>query len=349
MVRVMETIDCEVCGGTSTATMFSQHDLTHHVTDDVFTVVRCLDCRQLFLNPRPTRQEIGRYYPDTYYPDAAPRQPGDFRRVAKRWSGHIRRWIAQDFYGYPVQGAARSWQWVRRLLLWPEYLWRCWRGRGLLPWVGRGRVLDVGCGAGGNLASLQEQGWDVSGVDASAVAVTQAKARFGDRVRLGDLESIAYPDRSFDTVLFSHVLEHLHGPLPLLKEVRRILDQEGRVVILCPNAGSLEAKIFGRWWFPWELPRHLFHYERATLRRILETAGFRIESIRSGLGSLYFMASLDRVCAQRFGRAIPCRRLLEKVLIRPLCFCVGHLGYGTELKVYARKDTSAVQVTQNTI
>ena len=63
----METIDCEVCGGTSTATMFSQHDLTHHVTDDVFTVVRCLDCRQLFLNPRPTRQEIGRYYPDTYY------------------------------------------------------------------------------------------------------------------------------------------------------------------------------------------------------------------------------------------------------------------------------------------
>ena len=64
--------------------------------------------------------------------------------------------------------------------------------------------------------------WDVSGVDPSAVAVAQA--RFGDRVRQGDVVSMAYPDSTFDTVLFSHVLEHLHGPQALLKEVWRILE-----------------------------------------------------------------------------------------------------------------------------
>lgn len=343
MMKDMEQTGCEVCGCASTTALFSQYDLTHHVTNDLFTVVRCLDCRQLFLNPRPTREDIGNYYPATYYPDAPPRQRGDLRRAAKRWSGTIRRWVAQDFYGYPAPEQARRWQWARRLLLWPEYLWRGWRGRGLLPWAGRGRVLDVGCGSGGNLSSLEDQGWEVSGVDASAVAVAQARARFGDRVCHGDVASMAYPDRNFDTVLFSHVLEHLHGPLPLLKEVWRILEWEGRVVILCPNAGSLEAKIFGRWWFPWELPRHLFHYEKATLTRILEAAGFRIESISTGLGSLYFMASLDRVWQARFGRAVPCRRLIEKLFVRPFCFCVGQLGYGTELKVYARKDRSAGQ------
>ena len=337
----METINCEVCGGPSATTLFRQYDLTHHVTDELFTVVRCQGCRMLFLNPRPTPEDIGSYYPATYYPDATPRQAGDLRRAAKRWSGKVRQWIAQDFYGYPAEEQAMRWRRARRMLLWPEFLWRRWRGRGLLPWVGRGRVLDVGCGAGGKLVSLQEQGWDVSGVDASAVAVAQARVRFGDRVRQGNLAAMAYADRSFDTVLFSHVLEHLHGPLPILKEVWRILEREGRVVILCPNAGSLEAKIFGRWWFPWELPRHLFHYEKVTLTRVLEAAGFRIESVSTGLGSLYFMASLDRVCEQRIGRAVPCRRLIETLFVRPFCFCVGKLGYGTELKVYARKDRRA--------
>ena len=174
----METISCDVCGEASNTALFCQYDLTHHVTDDLFTVVRCQGCRLLFLNPRPTREEIGGYYPSTYYPEAAPRQAGDLRRTAKRWSGKIRRWIAQDFYGYPAPESARRWQWARRLLLWPEFLWRRWRGRGLLPWAGQGRVLDVGCGSGGNLAVLQEQGWNVSGVDASAVAVAQAQSSF---------------------------------------------------------------------------------------------------------------------------------------------------------------------------
>lgn len=333
----METIRCEVCGESSHTSLFSQYDLTHRVTDELFTVVRCRGCRLLFLNPRPTREEIGGYYPDSYYPEAAPRQTGDLRRAAKRWSGRIRRWIAQDFYGYPAPASIRRWQWARRLLLWPEFLWRRWRGRGLLPWAGRGRLLDVGCGSGGNLAVLEEQGWDVSGVDASARAVEQAQVRFGERVRQGDLASIGYSERSFDTVLFSHVLEHLHGPLPLLKEVWRILDWEGRIVILCPNAGGLEAWMFGRWWFPWELPRHVYHYERATLTRVLEVAGFQMESVATGLGALYCMASLDRVCTERFKRPVPARRLIEKLFIRPLCFCVGHLGFGTELKVSARK------------
>ena len=339
----METIDCEVCGGKLSTKVFSQCDLAHHVTDELFTVVRCDSCRLLFLNPRPSREEIGRYYPATYYPAALPPAPGDLRRAAKRWSGKVRRWIAQDFYGYPTPENMRGWQWARRLVLWPEFLWRRWRGRGLLPWAGQGRALDVGCGAGSNLLFLHEQGWDVSGVHASAVAVAVAQARFGDRVRQTDLGSMAYPDRSFDTVLFSHVLEHLHGPQALLKEVWRILDWDGRVVILCPNAASLEAKLFGQWWFPWELPRHLFHYEQATLRRVLEAAGFHIESIRTGLGSLYFMASLDRAWEQRWGRAVPCRRFIEKVFVRPLCFCVGHLGYGTELKISARKVGSAIK------
>ena len=81
----METISCDVCGEASNTALFSQYDLTHRVTDELFTVVRCRGCRLLFFNPRPTREEIGGYYPAAYYPEAAPRQTGDLRRTAKRW------------------------------------------------------------------------------------------------------------------------------------------------------------------------------------------------------------------------------------------------------------------------
>ena len=90
----------------------------------------------------PTREEIGGYYPSTYYPEAAPRQAGDLRRTAKRWSGKIRRWIAQDFYGYPAPESARRWQWARRLLLWPCLLYTSHLGTILKTLFSRGGYRD---------------------------------------------------------------------------------------------------------------------------------------------------------------------------------------------------------------
>lgn len=101
----METVTCELCGSASHQVVLEQYDLAHRITDDLFTVVRCRICGLLFLNPRPTREEIGGYYPSTYYPAAPPRQAGDLKRAAKRWSAQVRRWIAQDFYGYPITDA----------------------------------------------------------------------------------------------------------------------------------------------------------------------------------------------------------------------------------------------------
>ncbi len=214
---------------------------------------------------------------------------------------------------------------------------RMLRGREMLPWVGRGRLLDVGCGPETNLAMFQQQGWDVHGVDTSEVAIAYAQGRLGDRVRLGHLDQAGYPDGAFDVVLFNHSLEHMFEPVAVLNEGWRILDTDGLVVITLPNAGSLEARLFGRWWFPWELPPHLYHFEKATLGRMLEQVGFCVERVRTGVGSLFFMASLERVWEHRVGRTLPFRRLIEKLIARPFCFITGHLGYGTEITVHAVK------------
>lgn len=310
-----------------------QRDLTHGVSDEEFSIVQCAACRLLFLNPRPMPSEMGKFYPPQYFAPSAPP-----RKVSR-----IKQWVMEDFYSYPTASLPGFWRQVRKGLLWPAMILRLVRGREILPWIGQGRLLDVGCGPGRNMTAFKDQGWDVYGLDASDAAVTSAREQFGDRVSLGNLDSVRYQPRSFDVVLFSHSLEHMYDPLSMLKEAWRILTDQGRLVITLPNIGSLEARLFGRWWFPWELPRHLYHFDKATLARLLEQAGFRVVRLRTGVGSLFFMASLERVWAHKYTRPLPSRllwKLIERFVARPICLIAGHAGYGTEITVYAAKALS---------
>ncbi len=334
----VERVACELCGSKEAAVVFRQRDLLHRITNDEFTVVRCADCAFLYLNPRPTQAEIGRFYPPGYFGPPSPP-----RRVSR-----VKRWIMEDFYGYPRLGRASAFRLLRKALLWPEAVRRAATGRTILPWIGLGRLLDVGCGHGVSTAMLQQQGWDVQGLDCSETSVAQARTLLGDRVRVGDLQSVHYPDRSFDVVLMSHSLEHMYEQGKVLAEVRRILDDEGQLVIAVPNADSLEAKLFGRWWVNWDPPRHLYHFSRSTLTTLLKRAGFSVVNVRTGVTPAHFMTSLERVWRHAVGGALPARRAIEKFLAHPLCFFAGNVGQGTELIVYAVKEPDSVDVRDRT-
>lgn len=323
----MEAVRCEFCGNAQASVAFSQRDLLHRVSEDEFTIVRCDRCRFLYLSPRPTKEEIDKFYPTQYF--GAPAPPRPFSKV--------KRWIMEDFYGYPSKEPSGFWRRLRKLALWPEMMRRALVGRGLLPWVGRGRLLDVGCGHGVNAAMLAQQGWQVSGLDLGPEIVKQARTLLGDRVQVGDLLTVHYPDRSFDVVLMSHSLEHMYEPRRVLAEARRILDDRGRLVIAVPNAGGLEAAVFGRWWINWDPPRHLYHFDKTTLLELLDQAGFSPVRVRTGVTPVHFVSSLERMWTHRLHGRLSAKRLIEKVVATPLCLLIGNLGYGTELIVYAIK------------
>ena len=326
----MVAVPCALCGSDRSNVFFRQKDLTHRLTDEEFTIVRCTGCGFLFLNPRPTSSDIGRYYPTEYFGSPSP---------PRRFSV-IRQWIREDWHGYPAGSRPGRWRWLRKLLVWPDMVRRVLTGRVILPWVGQGRLLDVGCGAGTSTAIFKAEGWDVSALDLNEVAVSYARSLLGDRVQCGDFMSMHYPDRAFDVVRFSHSLEHMYDLSKVLAEARRILDDHGMLVVTVPNAGSVEAKLFGRWWFPWEIPRHLYHFDQRTITRLLESAGLRVRQIQTGVTAAHFMTSLERVWVHRTGHALPGRQLIEKLVVRPFCLLAGNLGYGTELTVYAMKASS---------
>ncbi|MEZ4379820.1 MAG: class I SAM-dependent methyltransferase [Nannocystaceae bacterium] len=89
-------------------------------------------------------------------------------------------------------------------------------------------ILDVGCGEGYMLAAIADAGVDaeLAGLDLSAPAIADARARLGDRARLEvrDANELADLGEQFDMVLMLEVLEHLPDPaamLPLLGRLAR--------------------------------------------------------------------------------------------------------------------------------
>ncbi len=331
----METVACLICGGTGgTSRVVPCGGDDEILKGREFTLQACR-CGFIYLNPRPPREEIGAYYPTEYYPPAELVQRKLADRLVKRLSRALKKGIREEFYGYPAE--RRSWlaRACRRLMLFPEYAHLRLVGRDILLYRGGGRLLDVGCGPGRLLQELRDQGWDVHGLDFSPVAVERARS-VGLDVRHSDLLTAGFKADYFDVVLFNHSLEHVYDPVATLREAFRILKPGGAVVVYLPNAGSAEAALFGRWWVAWDPPRHLYHFTKRSLARLLELAGYRAVSIGTSLGKSSFLGSVDRV--YRHVLNSPRRHgSLMRHAANPLCLLFGHLGYGGDLRAVAEK------------
>ena len=62
----MEYVKCDLCGADDTSLLFTARDIDLS-GKDLFNVVRCKKCGLVYLNPRPTKQELGKFYPEEYF------------------------------------------------------------------------------------------------------------------------------------------------------------------------------------------------------------------------------------------------------------------------------------------
>ena len=136
------------------------------------------------------------------------------------------------------------------------------------------RLLDIGCHIGVFLEIAQEQGWEAWGVEPSAWAADQARAR-GLRVTTATLREARFPDQFFDIVTMWDVIEHLTNPLASLQEAHRVLAPGGIICIHTINIESPFARLVGHRW-PWLMEMHLYYFSPQTLTHMLEKAGFQV-------------------------------------------------------------------------
>ncbi len=143
------------------------------------------------------------------------------------------------------------------------------------PFRRRGNLLDVGSGAGNALALWRDQQASCIGVEPDRGAAEIARSVLGLDVRPGRLEEHPFPDASFDVLTLCHVLEHVDDPRALLARAARLLKPGGEILVWTPDVEYPLRPFFGPAWFPYEVPRHRWHFGRRDVARLLREAGLR--------------------------------------------------------------------------
>jgi len=274
----MESVVCNLCGADDADVLFEGCDRLHGLPGR-FPLRRCRQCGLIYLSPRPDRDEIQHYYPDSYpsYLLAIDDEPSASVRLNRRY------------------GMAK-------------------RLRAISPRVGPpGRALDVGCATGNFLHNLRNCGWQVCGVEPNPRAADYARKRLGLTVFTGGLAAAGYPEGFFDLVSFWDVLEHVHDPRATLEEAARVTKPGGSLALSLPNPESIEARLFGPYWAGWDCPRHLYLFSQPVLAKLLSETGWQMTEVYSFTGRHWVLAlSLEfwlKACPQHEGL----RHLLLKI------------------------------------
>jgi|GEM_PF-167880 len=265
-----ELVDCLLCGGGDFDPVVESRDFTT-ASEFTFSVVACRDCGLAFTNPRPTPECIGRFYPSDYGPHAGHEWSDGWMALLKR---RFERAVLRTRFGYgpqPAPAADRLMSVLGRASIRGRRRRAAW-----IPFRGRGRLLDFGCGAARFGRLMREYGWRVEGVDVSGDVAERTARAAGFPVHVGSLPHADIRPESFDVVTMWASLEHVHDPRSVVAGAYDVLRPGGMLLVCVPNIASWAARRFGAAWWGLELPRHLVHFTPQTLRGLLDREGFRI-------------------------------------------------------------------------
>ena len=278
----LEQIACPLCGEGSATALFEQRDFALGVPGR-FPLVRCPRCGLLYQNPRIRMDQLDLAYPANYPPHT---KDPEVSRAAHRLGPVGRRVLAQRL-GYrhldpgelPLAARLRGAVTGGRIV------------KAFVPWVGQGRLLDVGCAMGRFMGLMQSVGWTVSGIEIDPEAAAHARKVTPD-VFHGDPMDAPFAPGSFDLVTAFHVLEHLPDPVGVLRRMLGWLAPGGIAVVEVPNVSGVGGRVFGRYWSGLEMPRHLVQFTPETMGALAERAGGRVVTAAHKTKPRYLIRSL---------------------------------------------------------
>lgn len=186
---------------------------------------------------------------------------------------------AYGFYtqNYYEGGTSFTYQDERSMEEASRIVWKA-RAKKLKAWDKSGlpqpRFLDVGCAFGGLMQVAEEYGYQAYGAEVSDFSGNYARERFGnDRVKIGSVETIDWPENYFSVITMIEVIEHLLDPAAAIRQLYRALAPGGVLLLQTADMAGLQA-LKGGASYHYYLPGHLSYFTRSNLSRLLLESGF---------------------------------------------------------------------------
>jgi 2-polyprenyl-3-methyl-5-hydroxy-6-metoxy-1,4-benzoquinol methylase len=159
-----------------------------------------------------------------------------------------------------------------------------------------GLVLDIGCGDG--IITYTHK--PVVGIDIfQEKYVTKYKLKnkkfLIPLIIKGDMHNLPLKNNKFDCVVINHTLEHTDKPKIVLREIRRVLKRDGKLIVGVPNAGSIQSiltkHLLGTDSYAYSKDHKQF-FDKKKLTNLLKSNGFKIESINGSAFHIHLIGKI---------------------------------------------------------
>lgn len=239
--------ECPLCSGSGA----ERFPISYSLKGKTFAAVRCTDCSFIYIEPRPSADDLAVMYSDEYFlfdgASFGAHASTDYETAARRGSVKFPTILGQIRRRKPT-----------------------------------GSFFEVGCGMGYFLDFAREQGYAVSGIEYSGLGAEKCRTTFGLDVTQSSLEAYDPKGRTYDVVFLGDVLEHLVDPLAMASKCRSFLAPGGILAVEVPSmfnsiVGRLATSVFmlaGHTKLMPMPPYHVNEFVPSTLRALLGRAGF---------------------------------------------------------------------------